>query len=132
MKKLIWNMNMAATTDAATPSFAEKLATQLEKQTSKTEVIDRKVVIKDISPVITKDGEVQENRRRIIDTNGVTHWCFANQLSSEKLAAGMPVVISYRQKGEYINVLRVTAELEKLNAQQLAYLSGNPIVIPAL
>jgi uncharacterized metal-binding protein len=122
--------NVVATANAN--DFASKLAAQLEKQTSKTVVIDKIVTIKDISPVITKQGELQENRRRIIDTAGVTHWCFTNQLASEKLAAGMQVVISYREKGEYINVLRVTPVLEKLNAQQLAYLSGNPIVIPAM
>lgn len=113
-------------------SFADKLAAQLEKQTSKTQVIDKIITIKDISAVVTKQGEIQENRRRIIDTAGVTHWCFTNQLANEKLAAGMQCVISYREKGEYINVLRVTPVLEKLNAQQLAYLSGNPIVIPAM
>lgn len=123
-------------TSPATSSFAEKLAAQLLKQTSKTEVIDKKIIIKDISPVVTKDGEIQDNRRRIIDTNGVTHWCFTNQLSSEKLAAGMPCTISYREKkvGDqvYINVLKVTAQLELLNAQQLAYLNNNPLVIPVL
>jgi len=129
MEDLKANTNVVATVAS---SFAAKLAAQLEKQTSKTEVIDKFVTIKDISPVITKEGELQENRRRIIDTNNVTHWCFANQLSSDRIAAGMKVVISYRQKGEYINVLRVTPQLESLNAQQLAYLSGNPIVIPAM
>ena len=136
MEDLKANTNVVATVtdavNAASSSFASKLAAQLEKQTSKTEVIDKFVTIKDISPVITKEGELQENRRRIIDTNNVTHWCFANQLASDRIAAGMKVVISYRQKGEYINVLRVTPQLESLNAQQLAYLSGNPIVIPAM
>lgn len=130
-------MNMAAGTDAAASTvnestFAAKLQLQLEKQTSKTPTIDKTVVIKDISPVVDKDGVVNENRTRIVDTNGVLHWCFTNQLASQKLAAGMKVVISYREKGEYINVLRVTPVLESLSAQQLAYLNNNPLVIPAL
>jgi hypothetical protein len=122
----------AVAENVSATSFAAKLAAQLEKQTSKVEVIDKIITIKDISAVVTKQGEIQENRRRIIDTNGVHHYCFTNQLASEKLAAGMKVVISFREKGEYINVLRVTPVLESLNAQQLAYLSGNPIVIPAM
>jgi hypothetical protein len=133
MKKLIFN-SYAEAPAAVESTFASKLATQLEKQKSKTEVIDKLVTIKNVGPVVTKDGEVQENRLRIIDTTGTVHYCFKNQVqgNAEKLIAGMKATISYREKGEYINIVSVTPDVAGMNAQSLAYFSGNAIVIPAL